>query len=99
MKIASRQFKNLTDYEIEFCAKGMEEVTLIRNILNQPRVLWRSEFIDLNEFAETFACWREGFLSIDELTEEWMDAYNTNFDIGYEIANNLNELLDRQTFE
>ena len=101
MKIATAttKFRDLTDYEIQYCAKGVEEVSLIRNILNQPKVIWRSEFINLDEFAETFACWREGFLSIDELTEEWMDAYNTNFDIGYEIANNLNELLDTQTFE
>ena len=99
MEIATRKFRDLTDYEIQYCAKGVEDVSLIRNILNQPNVIWRSEFINLDEFAETFACWREGLLSIDELTEEWMDAYNSNFDIGYEIANNLNELLDTQTFE
>ena len=99
MEIATRKFRDLTDYEIQYCAKGFEDVGLIRNILIQPKVIWRSEFINLDEFAETFACWREGFSSLDELTEEWFDDYNRNFDWGYELATSLNEILDDQHVE
>ena len=94
-----RDVEKLTDLDIEMCVMGAIDAGVIRNILSQPFVIWKSGFINPEVFAEIYGCWVAGFSSLDELTEEWVDDYNRNFDWGYEVAASLNEILDDQHVE
>ena len=90
------QIKNvheLDDEELEDCVDGSTDVTLLREILGKPHVVDEQGFVDPDEFANIFAYAIEGFISEEPDTDEWQEAWNNNWDWGFDIADNINSYI------
>ena len=85
---------DLTDEEIEDCFGGSSNVDMVREIISKPNVVDpESGLIDCENFAEWFAYCIEGFIDADERTKEWTEAWDINFDWGFDIADRINDFL------
>ena len=85
---------HLTDEELEACVDGNTNMDLLREILEKPFCVV-DNVVDEAQFAQWFAYALEGFIGVDqdEEPEEWEQAYQTNYDWGYEIAENINDYV------
>lgn len=84
--------EHLTEEEIEDCVDGTTSIALIKEILEKPYCVV-DNVIDEERFANWFAYALEGFIDADEDTEEWDEAYQNNYDWGYQIAENINDYV------
>ena len=85
---------HLTDEELEACVDGSTNMDLLREILEKPFCVV-DNVVDEAQFAQWFAYALEGFIGVDqdEDPEEWEEAYQANYDWGYEIAENINDYV------
>jgi hypothetical protein len=85
---------HLTDEELEACVDGNTNMDLLREILEKPFCVV-DNVVDEAQFAQWFAYALEGFIGVDqdEEPEEWEQAYQVNYDWGYEIAENINDYV------
>lgn len=91
---------DLTDEELEEAFDGSSSVDMVREIFEKPGVVDPdSGFLDCENFAQWFAYGVEGFIDADEGTEEWQEAWDNNFNWGYDIADNINGLLELEDEE
>lgn len=88
--------EQITDDELEDCFEGSSNIDMVREILTKPGVVNDHGIVDDESFAEWFAYAIEGFIDADEDTEEWQEAWDTNFDWGLNIASNINDLLEEK---
>ena len=80
----------LTDEELENCIDGSTNLNMIRDILTKSRVVDNEGYIDPEVFADWFAHSLEGYISADPDTDEWTEAYDNNWNWGYDIGDNIN---------
>ena len=83
----------LTDDELESCFDGITSVTLIREILSKHGVVDLEGFIDPEIFADWFADALQDLTGTEEDTPEWTEAFDTNWNWGYDIGDNINSLI------
>lgn len=83
--------KELTDEEIENCVDGSSSVSLIREICE--RCLNGDGTVCDEDFAQEFAEAIQGFISEDEGTDEYDEAWENNYEWGASIADSINRLL------
>lgn len=88
--------EQITDDELEDCFEGSSNIDMVREILAKPGVVVGPGIVDDESFAEWFAYAIEGFIDAEEDTEEWREAWDTNFDWGLSIASNINDLLEEK---
>jgi len=81
----------LTDSQIESCIDGHSDVNLIRKIMAESM---DENELDCDIFARKFADTIKAFISEDENTDEYWEAYNVNYEWGYNIAEQINYLID-----
>lgn len=87
----------LTDEELEECFDGSSSVEMVREILAKPGVIDEdSELIDCESFAQWFAYGIEGYIDADEDTPEWQEAWDNNFNWGFDIADNINDYVQEE---
>lgn len=90
------QIKNvheLTDDEIEDCIDGSSDVKMIREILALGGIVDNEGWIDPDAFADSFARAIEGFISEDEESPEYEEAWDNNWNWGFDIADNINSYI------
>ena len=78
----------ISDEELEECIEGCSDLSLIRQIIKLSQL---ENLLDEEGFADIFAFELRGFINED--SEEYDTAYEKNYDWGYQIASNINELL------
>lgn len=83
----------LTDEELESCFDGTTSVLLVREILQKHGVVDLEGFIDPEIFADWFAEAIKDFIGIEEDTPEWTEAFDNNWNWGYDIGDNINSLI------
>ena len=79
----------LTDEELEEYVGDGVSIDIVREILEKPGVVDINS-IEEDEFAQWWAYALEGYIDADEDTPEWKEAYDNNYDWGYEIAKDIN---------
>ena len=84
---------NLTDEELEDCVDGSTNIDMLRDILTKPNVVDEQGWIDPEIFADWFAHGIEGFIDAVPDTDEWQEAYDTNWTWGYDIGDNINSYI------
>lgn len=88
---------DLSDEELEDCFDGSSNVDMVREILSKPGVVDpESKLIDCENFAQWFAYGVEGYIDADEDTDEWQEAWDNNFNWGFDIADNINDYLQEE---
>lgn len=85
--------KDLTDQELEDCVDGTTNITMLRSIFDQFGVLDDQGWIDPDIFADWFATGIEGFIDAEPDSDEWQEAYDNNWNWGYDIADNINSYI------
>lgn len=83
----------LTDEELEECVDGTTNIAMLREILTKHRVVDEQGWIDPEIFADWFAHGIEGFIDAAPDTDEWQEAYDTNWNWGYDIGDNINSYI------
>lgn len=78
---------DLTDEELEECIDGVTDLQLIRRLLKE------CVLIDQERFAELFANALAGFITEEEGTKEYFEAFDNNYAWGYDIINSINEMV------
>lgn len=71
------------------------DLLLIKDILSKPNVIDMYGWVDLEMFADWFSQGLEGYISAEEGTDEWTQAFDNNWNWGYDIGDLINGLLDR----
>jgi hypothetical protein len=84
---------DLTDEEIEDCINGSSNIKMIRNILTKHGVVDLEGWVDPEIFADWFANEIVGFIGVEEDTPEWTEAFDNNWNWGYDIADNINSYI------
>jgi hypothetical protein len=84
---------NLTDEELEDCVDGTTNIVMLRDILTKHGVVDEQGWIDPEIFADWFAAGIEGYISAEPDTDEWQAAYDTNWNWGYDIGDNINSYI------
>ena len=85
--------KTLTDAELEDCVNGTTNIAMLREILTKHGVVDEQGWIDPEIFADWFAHGIEGFIDAMPDTDEWQEAYDTNWNWGYDIGDNINSYI------
>ena len=85
--------RTLTDEELEDCVDGSTNIDMLREILTKHRVVDEQGWIDPEVFADWFAAGVEGYISAEPDTDEWQEAYDTNWNWGYDIGDNINSYI------
>ena len=85
--------KTLTDEELEDCVNGTTNIAMLREILTKHGVVDEQGWIDPEIFADWFAAGVEGYISAEPDTDEWQEAYDTNWNWGYDIGDNINSYI------
>lgn len=83
----------LTDEELEECVDGSTNIAMLRDILTKHGVVDLEGWIDPEIFADWFAQGIEGFIDAEYNSDEWIDANDTNWNWGYDIADNINSYI------
>ena len=83
----------LTDLELEDCVNGSTNIAMLREILTKHGVVDEQGWIDPEIFADWFAAGIEGFIDAEPDTDEWQAAYDTNWNWGYDIGDNINSYI------
>jgi len=88
---------DMTNEEILSCIQAADCITdpdLVRSILGKEYVMHDDGSVDEAEFAEYFALAIEGFITEEQDTDEYNDAWDTNYNMGYELAEAINSHLE-----
>jgi len=85
--------RTLTDEELEDCVDGSTNIDMLREILTKHRVVDEQGWIDPEVFADWFAAGVEGYISAEPDTDEWQEAYDNNWNWGYDIGDNINSYI------
>ena len=85
--------RTLTDEELEGCVNGTTNIAMLRDILTKHGVVDEQGWIDPEIFADWFAAGVEGYISAEPDTDEWQEAYDTNWNWGYDIGDNINSYI------
>ena len=85
--------RTLTDEELEDCVNGTTSIVMLREILTKHRVVDEQGWIDPEIFADWFAHGIEGFIDAEPETDEWQEAYDNNWNWGYDIGDNINSYI------
>jgi hypothetical protein len=83
----------LTDLELEDCVNGSTNIGMLREILTKHGVVDEQGWIDPEIFADWFANGIEGFIDAVPDTDEWQEAYDNNWNWGYDIGDNINSYI------
>ena len=70
------------------------DLLLIKDILSKPNVIDMYGWVDPEMFADWFADAKVGFTGVEEDTPEWTEAFDNNWNWGYDIGDLINKLLD-----
>lgn len=89
-----RTIESLTDDEIENCIDGSSNIDMIKDILTKHGVVNENGVVSSGIFADWFAQALEGYIDAEPETEEWTEAFDNNWNWGYNIADNINDLLE-----
>lgn len=84
---------DLTDEELEDCVDGSSNIDMIRDILTRQGVVDEQGWVDPEIFADWFAKGIEGFIDAEQDSEEWVAAFDNNWNWGYDIADNINSVI------
>lgn len=93
MAIQIKKVSNLTDEELENCVDGSTNIQMIRDILTKHGVVDLEGYIDPEIFADWFAQGIEGFIAAEVDSDEYTEAFDNNWNWGYDIADNINEYI------
>ena len=85
--------RTLTDEELEDCVDGTTNIDMLRDILTKHGVVDEQGWIDPEIFADWFANGIEGYISAEPDTDEWQEAYDNNWNWGYDIGDNINSYI------
>jgi hypothetical protein len=85
--------RTLTDEELEECVNGTTNIAMLREILTKHRVVDEQGWIDPEIFADWFSHGIEGNISAEPDTDEWQEAYDNNWNWGYDIGDNINSYI------
>ena len=85
--------RTLTDEELEDCVDGSTNIDMLRDILTKHGVVDEQGWIDPEIFADWFAAGVEGYISAEPDTDEWQEAYDNNWNWGYDIGDNINSYI------
>ena len=85
--------RTLTDEELEDCVDGSTNIDMLRDILTKHGVVDEQGWIDPEIFADWFANGIEGYISAEPDTDEWQEAYDNNWNWGYDIGDNINSYI------
>jgi len=85
--------RTLTDEELESCVDGSTSISLIREILTKHGVIDLEGWIDPEIFGDWFATGIQGFIDAEPDTAEWQEAYDNNWNWGYDIGDNINSYI------
>lgn len=85
-----KQPKDLTDDELELCIDGSTNLAMIRDILSKSHVVDLEGYVDPEAFADWFAHGLEGYINAESDSKEWQEAYDENWNWGYDIGDNIN---------
>lgn len=88
-----KNVKSLSDDEIEQCIDGSSNIEMIRDILNKEYVVDEEGYVDPEIFADWFAKSIEGYIDAEQDSAEWTDAYDNNWNWGYDIGDNINSFI------
>lgn len=88
-----KNIKDLTDEELESCFDGVTSVIMVREILNKHGVVDLEGFVDPEIFADWFAESLQDLTGTEEDTPEWTEAFDVNWNWGYDIGDNINALI------
>lgn len=80
----------LSDEDIEDCIEGSSNIELIRGIINLTQ---QETLLDEESFADCFSYEISSYIDAEENSEEWKEYNQNNWDWGYSIAQNINELV------
>jgi len=84
---------DLSKEELESCIDGSYNVDGIVEILNKTGVIDNYGWIDPEIFADWFSTSLEDLIPEEEDTPEWTEAFDNNWNWGYEIGDNINSLI------
>ncbi len=84
---------DLTDEELEDCVDGSSNIEMIRDILTRQGVVDEQGWVDPEIFADWFAKGIEGFIDAEQDSDEWVAAFDNNWNWGYDIADNINSVI------
>lgn len=87
---------SLADEEIEDCIEGSSNIDMIRDILTKHGVIDLEGRVDAEVFADWFAQAIEDYIEADVDSDEWTEAFDNNWNWGYNIADNINDLLEEK---
>ena len=85
--------RTLTDEELESCVDGTTNIAMLREILTKHRVIDPEGWIDPEVFGDWFATGIQGFIDAEPNTAEWQEAYDNNWNWGYDIGDNINSYI------
>lgn len=85
--------KTLSDEELENCINGSFSIKVIREILSKHGVVDLEGYVDPEIFADWFAQSLEDMIGEYEDTPEWTEAYDNNWNWGYDIGDNINSAM------
>lgn len=83
----------LTDEELEDCVDGSTNISMLREILRKPDVIDEDGWINPEFFADWFSVGLAGYITEDVNSAEWAEANDTNWNWGYDIADNINSYI------
>ena len=84
---------DLTDEELEDCVNGSFHIKTLREILTKHGVVDLEGWVDPEVFADWFAHSLEDMISEYEDTPEWQEAYDNNWNWGYDTGDNINSYI------
>lgn len=81
----------LSDDELESCVDGTTNIDLLWEILHKPGVVVNG-VVNPDTFSSWFAYAIEGYIDA-ESEEEWEEGNKNNLEWGFNIADNINDLI------
>ncbi|NBO99930.1 MAG: hypothetical protein EBU90_07345 [Proteobacteria bacterium] len=88
-----------TDEELESCIDGSSDINMIREILAFEGMVDEEGYVDSEKFADSFARAIEGLISEDIEHSDWSEAWDNNWNWGFDIADNINMMIMRRKGE
>ena len=81
----------LSDDELESCVDGTTNIDLLWEILHKPSVVVNG-VVNPDQFASWFGHALEGYIDA-ESEEEFNESNKSNLEWGFNIADNINDLI------